>query len=68
MAKRHPSVIATILVTQQAQRRHSVDMSEREHRPQPLAKVCHQQLMHSHQRDVFGSHDRRSIAGVAWPE
>ena len=36
MAKRHPSVIATILVTQQAQRRHSVDMSEREHRQQQI--------------------------------
>eukprot|EP00966_Prymnesium_polylepis_P007627 175020-Prymnesium_polylepis.1 len=34
MAKRHlpASVIATCVVTQQAQRRHSTDISEREHR------------------------------------
>ena len=68
MAKRHPSVIATCVVTQQAQRRHSADISEREHRPQRLAKVCHRRLMHPHQRDVFRSHDRQSVAGVAWPE
>ena len=68
MAKRHPSVIATCVVTQQAQRRHSADISEREHRPQRLAKVCHRRLTHPHQRDVFRSHDRQSVAGVAWPE
>ena len=29
MAKRHPSVIATCVVTQQAQRRHSANISEK---------------------------------------
>eukprot|EP00966_Prymnesium_polylepis_P000777 17487-Prymnesium_polylepis.1 len=43
-------LIATCVVTQQAQRRHSADINEREHRPQRLVKVCHQQLKHSHQR------------------
>jgi hypothetical protein len=38
MVKLHPSVIATCVVTQQEQRRHSADISEREHRPQRLAK------------------------------
>eukprot|EP00966_Prymnesium_polylepis_P168724 3901583-Prymnesium_polylepis.1 len=76
MALRHPSVVATCVVTQQAQRRHSADINERGHRPQRLVKVCHPQLMqhaHSHQRDVFSGRvpitmDRRSVAGVAWPE